>query len=235
MSPNNFRFVRHALGLTQAQLAQRLGMSLISIKSMEGGRRPITRATVVRLRAAGAGESELSVFVPDPLLNLVGQRAAAAGSDVRTVVAAALATYLAPGPLGVAAMSGRQFRTLRMAVFATQEECAAFVGMNRTMITRYETGVLVVPRRMQLLMEALGRIRPSVASSRPMRRSDVVRARRRLGLTQRQLAGALGVSVSLVRAWEQDRRPVSAAAAMALRRLEKEKEGLTEGPRPLPC
>ena len=49
MKPGQIKSIRRRLGITQAVLAERLGVSLIAVKKWEGGGR-ITRRTEIQLR-----------------------------------------------------------------------------------------------------------------------------------------------------------------------------------------
>lgn len=51
MTADDFRALRTRLGLTQAQLAERLMMAVNTIKQLESGRRRITERTAAQLRA----------------------------------------------------------------------------------------------------------------------------------------------------------------------------------------
>jgi putative transcriptional regulator len=74
------------------------------------------------------------------------------------------------------------------------------------------------------MAEALAHARGEKTGARvhKVKPSDVRRARRRLGLSQDRFAGALGVSASTLRKWEQGRRAPTGAAKTLLKIIERE-------------
>lgn len=57
-------------------------------------------------------------------------------------------------------------------------------------------------------------------------RADIVAIRARLGMSQPAFAGAMAVSLSTLRKWEQGQRVPSGAARMLLRVMEREPEAV---------
>lgn len=51
MTPADYKAAREALGLTQAQLAERLGVTRATINAREAGRTPITEEASLAIRA----------------------------------------------------------------------------------------------------------------------------------------------------------------------------------------
>jgi transcriptional regulator with XRE-family HTH domain len=49
MTPEQFRTIRKELGLTQAQLAERLGLNVLSVKRYESGDRTISKTVELLL------------------------------------------------------------------------------------------------------------------------------------------------------------------------------------------
>ncbi len=60
----------------------------------------------------------------------------------------------------------------------------------------------------------------------PVKPADIQKARKRLGLSQDQFAGAFGVSASTLRKWEQGQRSPTGAAKTLLKIIEREPEAV---------
>ncbi len=84
MDAKAFRLHRIALGLTQAQLGERIGLSRVMIGLMERGQRPIPPRTVAAMAAVQPRPLERSVQTYTPLTVKLEKAFLASGLNYRT-------------------------------------------------------------------------------------------------------------------------------------------------------
>ena len=175
------RRLRRERGLTQRELARRLGLSQATICSYEAGRKhPSLQRLSTLARALRVPEGELAPLLPER------------------------ATPSTP--------FGRALRELRERRGWTQEQLAGRIGCTAGLISDYEvTGKLPGPKYQGVLAAALGvprrRLRALVAKRTPPRRTTALgrllrETRIARGMTQRQLAEAVGLTAQHIASYE---------------------------------
>ena len=190
-SPRLLKSLRKRLSLTQQELARLLEVSAVTVAAWESGRsrpRKANLAQVVTLRGMSA-----------------------------PVVDAALGRQPAPAPPKPA-----QLKKLRKGLCLTQAELAKLLSVSPASITSWEAGKTVPTRANRCVIadlaslsqeevdERLGRRAtsgavPTAARRRGLAPEQIRDIRDKVGLSQKELARKIGVSVNSISNWETGR------------------------------
>nr|WP_165640344.1 helix-turn-helix domain-containing protein [Klenkia brasiliensis] len=189
---------RLRLGLSHTQVARKVGVVPATVSRWENGARlPSPRIRPALAAALRITPTELNqLLVPIPGGRWDG--------------------HVLPG-----------LRTLRTGAGLTQRGCADALGVSGATVNRWEQGACRVPRRRvedlaavlgvsvtHLLCEAG---RPATTPLRP--ESALASMRRKTGMTQREAAALLGVSVGCLSRYEGGHRPLPVAVAVLAARI----------------
>jgi DNA-binding transcriptional regulator YiaG len=203
-TPAAIKRMRARLGLSQAKFAKRLGISHSAVYQLEAGRMkpgPKTTASIAALDAQPAG-----------------------------------------APANVPVVQVREFKAtpaaikeMRTRFGLTQKQFAALVGLTASVISNWEAGRKKPMPKAVLKLQELAAQRPedavrAAAKAASMPKNNELRfkatpavfksTRAALGVSQRELAKLMGVSLSSVAKWEAGRFTPRLEAAEALQSLE---------------
>ena len=194
--PLTIRELREKLGLTQAQFAAELGISTMSVSSMETARMKVSAKLAARIRE----------------------------KYDETVVSTAPDAVVKRGDKPDRKAPGESIRELRDSLGLSREAFAKSLGLNAHTIYEYETGRIAPSKKaLSKIRKEYGlrivREREKGKVRKVLNRMDVKEIRTALGLSQAELARELGVAPASVGHYENGRMNPSDAVIAKLKEL----------------
>ena len=194
--PLTIRELREKLGLTQAQFASELGISTMSVSSMETARMKVSTKLAARIRE----KYDETVISTDP------------------------DTVVKRGDRPDRKAPGDSIRELRDSLGLTREAFAKSLGLNAHTIYEYESGRIAPSKKaLSKIKREYGvrivREREKGKVKKVLNRMDVKEIRTALGLSQAELARELGIAPASVGHYENGRMNPSDAVIAKLKEL----------------
>ena len=219
-NPSNgerLRAARTAAGMSQADLAQRLGVKKTAISAMERGVVGVTRHI----------EKFNSIFGDIGLTPTKTKPGPARSAKPKRPARSSKPRSANPES------DGQKIRRARIAAGMSQADLAQRLGVTNTAISTIERGVVGVTRHVEEFNSIFGDIGLTPTKTKPAPSGKQIRAARTaLGMSQYQVAERLGVTSQAVSKWETT-GTISAQYAERLVRLLKIE--LAERPTPEPA
>lgn len=185
VSPESLKNLRDRFELTQEELAALLGVSPVTVTAWETGKSTPRRSSVEKIAEVGQKSQE----------------------EVNREL----------GREPIPDLSADEIRRLREGFGLTQGQLAALIGVSDATVTSWETGQTTPNRQNRRKLAAI-RSKPRAELEQELEQAglaggaqaelspdDIRETREKAGLTQRELAERLGVSVNSVSNWETGR------------------------------